>query len=56
MKRGVEFLVEVELGNAPPMDTIKRNVRIDDDKLDQYRNNVGVPEIVDKSRGFVTGT
>ena len=43
IKRGIDFLTEVELGNAPPMDMIKKNVRIDEETLDNYRNNVGVP-------------
>lgn len=43
IKRGIDFLTEVELGNAPPMEMIKKNVRIDEDTLDNYRNNVGVP-------------
>ncbi len=33
-KKGIEYLTEVELGNAPPMEYIKKNVIIDDDKLD----------------------
>ena len=43
IKRGIDFLTEVELGNAPPMNMIKKNVRIDEETLDNYRNNVGVP-------------
>lgn len=46
IKKGLQFLTEVELGNAPPMEMIKKNVTIDDKKLDQYRNNLGVPQIV----------
>lgn len=31
VKKGIEYLTEIELGNAPPMELIKKNVRIDDD-------------------------
>jgi hypothetical protein len=43
ISRGIEFLTEVELGNAPPMEYIKKNINLSEDKLDEYRNNVGVP-------------
>jgi hypothetical protein len=56
VSKGVEFLTEVELGNAPPMEIIKKNVRIDEDRLDHYRNNVGVPGIIAKSKQFVAET
>ena len=53
MKKGIDFLTEIELGNAPPMEYIKKNVKIDDDKLDQYRNNIGVKDIAKKGREFM---
>lgn len=53
MKKGIDYLTEIELGNAPPMEYIKKNVKIDDDKLDQYRNNLGVKEIAKKGRQYV---
>lgn len=52
-KKGVDFLAEIELGNAPPLEYIKKNVRMDDDKLDEYRNNNGVSDISQKGRQFV---
>lgn len=56
VKKGVEFLMEIELGHAPPMEMIKKNIRLDDQKLDQYRNNTGVFEIVEKSKKFIGST
>lgn len=48
--------MEIELGHAPPMEMIKKNIRLDDQKLDQYRNNTGVFEIVEKSKKFIGST
>eukprot|EP00826_Nyctotherus_ovalis_P026701 TRINITY_DN20834_c0_g1_i1.p1 TRINITY_DN20834_c0_g1~~TRINITY_DN20834_c0_g1_i1.p1 ORF type:complete len:227 (+),score=69.95 TRINITY_DN20834_c0_g1_i1:118-798(+) len=55
-KRGYDFLVEVELGNAPPMELIVRNLGIDRDEAIQsaYENSTfNMKEVVDKSYAII---
>lgn len=56
-ERGCDFLVEVELGNAPPMELIVRNLGIDRDEVIQnaYENSTfNMKEVVDKSYAIVS--
>ena len=33
MRRGIEFLTEIELGNAPPIEYVIKNIHIDEQEL-----------------------
>lgn len=52
-KKGLEFLTDIELGNAPPVETVKRNVRLDQERLEEYRTHSEVPQIISRTRRYV---
>ena len=47
-KRGLDFQTEVELGNAPPMEKLRQNVRID--HLDDYRHKRTKDDVIKLSK------
>lgn len=50
MKRGVDYLTQLELGNGPPLEHIRKNIVLDDDKLDEYRSNYNLKAIAKKNK------
>ena len=46
MKKGIDFLADIHLGNAPPKDFILRNLKINED---EYRNEITTEEVVDRT-------
>lgn len=43
--RGTDFLTEIELGNAPPLEAIKRNIKIDVKAVRRFRSKEEVLEL-----------
>lgn len=37
MKKGIDYLTQVELGLAPPYEYLKKNLVMDEDVVDEYR-------------------
>ncbi|CAK60339.1 unnamed protein product (macronuclear) [Paramecium tetraurelia] len=52
-KKGLDFLTQIELGNAPPLDILKKNIIMDEEKLDEYRLNYNLNNIAKKNKRFL---
>ena len=48
-RRGVDFLAELELGNAPPMDYVIKNLNVDDKKIEK-REPFSIKDIVETTK------
>jgi hypothetical protein len=46
MKKGPEFLTEVSLGNAPPIEFVIKNLKIDEDL---YRTPSSIEDVVQRT-------
>lgn len=47
MRRGTEFLTEIELGNAPPIEYVIKNIHIDEEEL-KARVPVNAHDVADE--------
>lgn len=50
MKKGVDFMAEIELGSAPPISYIKKNIVFDEN---EYRKDETLADILKKGNIFV---
>jgi len=50
MKRGVDYLADIELGNAPPIEFLEKNIRYDPE---DYRNDKPLTEVLKYGEGYM---
>jgi len=41
------------LGNAPPLEILKKNIIMDEEKLDEYRLNYNLNNIAKKNKRYI---
>ena len=50
IKKGVNYLAEIEMGHAPPLDLIKKNIRVADDNTTENPQEYSMQEVIEMSK------